>query len=289
MFQQVKYRFLATEEKGRRQGEYYEEKLLQKEESIKALQKDMDVLAAQIKTTEVKYDFIDDAKFERSIQDLFHMVATWCFSNFKNMEGYIPRLAIQSEVCSVLAEKILWPLAIGVNLDASAFLDRVAGDFIASGNCANQSLTRKEIDSMSGSSSNEHRWRLSTRQAIGLRVDDDEVVKNVHDHIEGRFSPLADRQKAVNRGRILRRIVRKAVEVHNQLHQQQAQYLVEWIEAGESFYPNHMQPRQEEAPESDGRVVQYCLQPLVRKLSPEMAESGTPAIVILRAIVTLEP
>ncbi len=118
-------------------------------------------------------------------------------------------------------------------------------------------------------------------------VHDAGMVDYLHVHLEKKFSHHADSNKAANRARVLRRILEKAVSLHSQLHQQRGMYFVEWIKPGSYFSAETMQLRSEEVVQDCSRVVvQYCHQPMIRKVAQDGDDRSSPnLVVIVRAIV----
>jgi len=121
-----------------------------------------------------------------------------------------------------------------------------------------------------------------------MLTDDGEAIENLQTYVEKKIGDTADPGEAENRGRVLRRILQKAVSLHRQLPVQQAKYFVNWISAGSPFSAETMQIRGEEVAESRPRVVQYCLEPLVEK-AVYCREAYTGTVVIVPAIVVCKP
>ena len=110
--QHAERRVIAAEEKVRRQQELYEAESLKKAETNRSLLQETKALLEQPKHT-VGFQSMDDATCENLIRDVFHLLKTWCFSNFQDNTSSAPRLQIQAEIGAILVEEILSPLVIG--------------------------------------------------------------------------------------------------------------------------------------------------------------------------------
>jgi hypothetical protein len=70
----------------------------------------------------VEFQSIDDATCENLVRDVFHLLKTWCFSNFRDKTSSVPRLQIQTEIGALLVERILSPLIMGLDHTQRNFL-----------------------------------------------------------------------------------------------------------------------------------------------------------------------
>ncbi|KFX96516.1 hypothetical protein O988_05264 [Pseudogymnoascus sp. VKM F-3808] len=261
---QINRRIVLAEEKIRRQDELHEGERLKQEATIKALLEEKRLHSNQLEN-KVEYT-MDDRACETLVREIFHLLTTWCFSNFKIGTG--GRTEIQSEIGEMLACGILAPLVFGLHPQESQMLERINLQILTS---------VPKYD--------EHRWRLITHACY--TYEENRHVEAWHAFIENKFASIAEQGKAENRALFLRKILEKTVSLQKQLHAQQAKYIVQWISAGSPFSTEYMQIRGVEVPESRPRIVQYCLEPLIIKAVCREEYRGT--VVIVPAIVICIP
>ncbi|KFY31790.1 hypothetical protein V493_00798 [Pseudogymnoascus sp. VKM F-4281 (FW-2241)] len=260
---QINRRIVLAEEKTRRQSESHEEERLKQKAMVKALLEEKRLHSNQL---ENKVEYMDDRACETLMREIFHLLTTWCFSNFKI--GTERRTEIQSEIGQMLASGILAPLALGLHPQESQMLDKINFQILTS-----------------VPNYDEHRWRLITHACY--THEENRHVESWHAFIENKFAGIAEQGKAENRARFLRKILEKTVSLQKQLHVQQAKYIVQWISAGSPFSTECMQIQGVEVPESRPRIVQYCLEPLILKAVCREEYRGT--VVIVPAIVICIP
>ncbi|KFY02399.1 hypothetical protein V494_00074 [Pseudogymnoascus sp. VKM F-4513 (FW-928)] len=257
---QINRRIVVAEEKIRRQDESHEEEILKQEAMIKALLEEKRLHSNQLEN-KVEYT-MDDRACKTLVGEIFHLLTTWCFSNFKTGTG--GRTEIQSEIGGMLACGILAPLVVGLHQQESQMLENINLQILTS---------VPKYD--------EHRWRLITLACY--TQEENRHVETWHAFIENKFAGMAEQGKAENRARVLRKILEKTVSLQKQLHAQQEKYIVQWISAGSPFSTEYMQIQGVEAPESRPRIVQYCLEPLIVKAV--CREEYRDTVVIVPAIV----
>ncbi|KAL5349553.1 hypothetical protein ACLOAV_005848 [Pseudogymnoascus australis] len=257
---QINRRIVLAEEKTRRQTESHEEERSRQEAMIKALLEEKRLQSNELKN-KVEYT-MDDRACETLMREIFHLLNTWCFSNFKIGTGC--RTEILSEIGQMLASGILAPLVLGLHPQESQMLDKINFQILTS---------VPKYD--------EHRWRLIKHACY--THEESRHIESWHAFIENKFAGIADQGKAENRGRFLRRILEKAVSLQKKLHVQESNYIVEWISGGTSFSAEYMQIQGIQVPESRPRVVQYCLEPLILKAVCREEYHGT--VVIVPAIL----
>jgi uncharacterized membrane-anchored protein YjiN (DUF445 family) len=130
--QQQRRHRIAAEERARKMAEVHKSNMKEQAALIQSLQKDKEALSAQIKC-KLKSDFIDDTALEKSMQDIFHLLQTWCFSNFKDIQSSVQRPAMQSKICQILTNDIISPLVTGISQDTSRVLATLHSHIYTSG------------------------------------------------------------------------------------------------------------------------------------------------------------
>ena len=120
---------VIAEEKLRRQNESHEEEKSKQVATIEALLEEKRLLSNQLEN-KVEYT-MDDTACETLVREIFHILTTWCFSNFKVGAGR--RTEIQSEIGRMLASDILAPLVLGLHAHDSKMLEMVNSRILTSG------------------------------------------------------------------------------------------------------------------------------------------------------------
>ncbi|KFZ22873.1 hypothetical protein V502_02648, partial [Pseudogymnoascus sp. VKM F-4520 (FW-2644)] len=117
---QINRRIVLAEEKTRRQNESHEEERLKQEAMINALLEEKRLHSNQMEN-KVEYT-MDDRACETLMREIFHLLTTWFFGNFKIGAGR--RTEIQSKIGQMLACGILAPLVLGLHPQESQMLAR---------------------------------------------------------------------------------------------------------------------------------------------------------------------
>lgn len=129
----------------------------------------------------------------------------------------------------------------------------------------------------------EQQWRVLTANTTSLLVDSSHTIEDLQTEIERRY--CATFEKAEIRTRALRKMLEKAVGLHNRLHQQREKYFVQYINPGTDFDPETMELRSGNE-QNQALNVQNCHQPLIfRRAQADDVRLNTDTVVVVRAIV----